>query len=72
MLWEHLLLPENNLVHSKAEAARTHLLQPSLLAGVFSVSTVRFTEQESCDLCLLSLHQVAARQRLVPRTNFSF
>lgn len=67
MLWEHLLLPENSLVHLKAEAAPTHLLQPSLLAGYF-----QFPQSGSQSRRAVTLRQEAARQRLVPRTNFSF
>lgn len=37
-----------------------------------TVPTATLTEQESCDLCLTSLHQMAARQKLVPGMNFSF
>lgn len=55
MLWQHLLLPEDNLIHLKAEAARAHLLQPSSL-GVFSflqaVPTVPQSRRaETCVCC---------------------
>lgn len=45
---EHLLLPGNSLIHLKAAAAHTHLLQPNLLVGLLSVlqCPVSFTERE--------------------------